>query len=119
MVTLPPRFAGFGLLPEISSGAHERMLATPASRASLLLGRITQDVALMLVQSVLVLLPMDLVPGWLYTLSRLNPLAHVVDAERALFAGQWGTDVAVGWVVALVLVLSRVIGARMVRRGSS
>ncbi|MBE3002286.1 ABC transporter permease [Nocardiopsis sp. HNM0947] len=177
-------FAGFGLLPEIASGAHERMLATPASRTSLLLGRVVQDVALMLVQSVLVLLlvlplgfraplpetvlglallavlgavlatlsyvvalatrqtyvfapvlqtvvmplmllsgvllPMDLAPGWLYTLSRLNPLAHVVDAERALFAGQWGTDVAVGWVVALVLlVLSLVLGARMMRRGAS
>lgn len=175
-------YAGFGLLPELSSGAHERMLATPAPRTCLLLGRVVQDVGLMLVQAVLVLvlvvpfgfraplpeavvalallaalgavlstlsyvvalatrhtyvfapvlqtvampllllsgvlLPMDLAPGWLYALSRLNPLAHVVEAERALFAGEWGTDVALGWaVVAVLLAASLALGARMMRRG--
>ncbi|MGW0518722.1 ABC transporter permease [Crossiella sp. NPDC003009] len=35
------------------------------------------------------LLPMDAAPGWLYWLSRINPLTHVVNAERALFAGNF------------------------------
>jgi ABC-2 type transport system permease protein len=32
-----------------------------------------------------VLLPMSNGPQWLYWLSRINPLAHVVDAERSIF----------------------------------
>lgn len=32
-----------------------------------------------------VLLPMSNGPKWLYWLSRINPLAHVVDAERSIF----------------------------------
>ena len=32
-----------------------------------------------------VLLPMSNGPQWLYWLSRVNPLAHVVDAERSIF----------------------------------
>ncbi len=32
-----------------------------------------------------VLLPMSNGPKWLYWLSRVNPLAHVVDAERSIF----------------------------------
>lgn len=174
-------FAGFGLLPEMASGAHERMLATPAGRVPLLLGRILRDVVIMMVQMCLVivlvlpfglrvdvlgaivgmlllavlgvglatlsylvalvtkqtyvfapvlqtavmplmllsgvLLPMDLAPGWLYTLSRFNPIAHVVDAQRALFAGEWGMTVWIGWLVAggmAVVVLA--VGARMLRR---
>ncbi|MFE3460005.1 ABC transporter permease [Nocardiopsis aegyptia] len=174
-------FAGFGLLPEMASGAYERLLATPANRVALLLGRVLRDVALMLAQVVLilvlvlpfgfrtgvvgalvglallavlgiglstlsylvalvakqtyvfapvlqtvimplmllsgVLLPMDLAPTWLYTLSRLNPVAYVVDAERALFAGEWGAAVGLGWGVALALaVAALLVGARMTRR---
>lgn len=174
-------FAGFDLLPEMSSGAHERMLATPAGRPSLLLGRVLRDVVIMLVQMFLVLvlvlplgfradvlgaivgvlllavlgvglatasylvalvtkhtyvfapvlqttimplmllsgvlLPMDLAPGWLYILSRLNPIAHVVDAQRALFAGDWGMTVWAGWIVAVTMaVVVLALGARMLRR---
>ncbi|MFI6575273.1 ABC transporter permease [Nocardiopsis sp. NPDC050513] len=173
-------FAGFGILPEMASGAYERMLVSPASRVSLLLGRVLRDVTLMLAQALLilvlvvafgfrvaplgaaaglallavlgvglatvsyltamavretyvfapiinavlmplmllsgVLLPMDLAPGWLYTLSRLNPVAHVVDAERALFAGEWGATAGVGWAVALGLaVVALAFGARATR----
>ncbi|MDA0566237.1 ABC transporter permease [Streptomonospora sp. S1-112] len=175
-------FAGFGLLPEIRSGAHERMLATPASRVALLLGRVLRDVSVLLVQSVVILLavlpfglevslpgaaaglvllmvlgtglgtlsyllamtlreesmfaaalqtmimplillsgvmlPMDLAPAWLYALSRANPVSHVVDAERALFAGDFA-DVSVlagtGVAVAIAAV-ALAAGTRMMRR---
>lgn len=177
-------FAGFGLLPEIASGAHERLMAAPVSRVALLLGRVLRDVAVMAAQMVLiivlavpfgfraplpglavglsllvvlgiglsalsylvalrvrqtyafaplvqsavmplmllsgVLLPMDLAPGWLYALSRANPIAYVVDAERALFAGEWNAAVGTGWAVALattLLVLG--LGARAMRRISA
>ncbi|MEE2046063.1 ABC transporter permease, partial [Nocardiopsis tropica] len=177
-------FAGFGLLPEMASGAHERMLATPASRVSLLLGRVLRDVAQMMAQMVLiivlvipfglrisvagavvgllllavlgiglstlsyltamavkqtyvfapvlqtvimplmllsgVLLPMELAPSWLYGLSRLNPVAYVVDAERALFAGDWDLSVGIGWAVAVALAVAALaFGSRAMRRLSS
>jgi ABC-2 type transport system permease protein len=49
-----------------------------------------------------VMLPMTMAPGWLHTLSRANPLSHVVDAERALFAGDLTHPaVPVGLLVAL------------------
>ncbi|OLT29722.1 hypothetical protein BJF83_10045 [Nocardiopsis sp. CNR-923] len=57
-----------------------------------------------------------LAPGWLYALSRVNPIAYVVDAERALFAGEWGATAGVGWAVALGLaVVALAIGARATR----
>lgn len=49
-------YAGFGLIPEIRSGALERMRVTPVSRAALLLGRVAKDVLQLLVQSVLLVL---------------------------------------------------------------
>ncbi|MFD5826925.1 ABC transporter permease [Lentzea sp. NPDC060358] len=49
-----------------------------------------------------VLLPMSNGPRWLYWLSRVNPLAHVVDAERSIF----NTGSALlGLVAAVALVL--------------
>src|SRR5918996_3615336 len=47
------------------------------------------------------LLPIDGGPGWLQTLSKLNPLTYVVDAERALFNGDvFSSAVGAGAVAA-------------------
>lgn len=178
-------FAGFGLLPEMSSGAHERMLATPTSRVALLLGRVLGELVIVLAQMLLilalvlpfgfrttvpgalagfallavlgvglatlsylaamaakhtyvfapiiqtvlmplmllsgVLLPMELAPSWLYTLSRFNPVAHVVDAARVLFGGgAWDGTVLLGWAMAVGLALvALAAGARSMRRLST
>ena len=161
-------YAGFGLLPELRSGAWERQRVTPVSRTALLLGRVLRDVALLLIQSLLlalcslifgfrvgagplllglvllallgvaigsasyalamktrqeyvfapilamtvlpamllsgVLLPMNLAPRWLYVISRINPLTHVVDGERAIVAGQWSAlSVWLGPLMAVAL----------------
>ncbi|MFJ6018107.1 ABC transporter permease [Nocardiopsis alba] len=175
-------FAGFGLLPEMASGAHERMLVTPAGRVALLLGRVLRDLVIVstqmllilflvlpfgfrttlpgalagfallgvlatglatlsyvvamavgrtyvfapIVQTVMmpllllsgVLLPMESAPGWLYTLSRLNPVAHVVDAARVSFGGgTWDGTVLLGWVMAVGLTVAALaFGARSTRR---
>lgn len=146
-------YAGFALIPEIRSGALERMRVSPVSRSALLLGRVVGDVLRLVVQALLlallamifgfrvgvvplllglallavlgvaigaasyvlalklrqeyalapvlsmsvmplmllsgVLLPMTIAPAWLYDISRANPLSYVVDAERAVVAGQW------------------------------
>jgi ABC-2 type transport system permease protein len=46
-------YAGFGLIPEIRSGALERMRVTPVSRVALLLGRVLRDVVVLIVQCAL------------------------------------------------------------------
>lgn len=65
------------------------------------------------------LLPVHDGPGWMQALAKANPLTHIVDAERLLFAG----DVA-SWTVAwgalsavAVLVVGLVVGVRSVQRG--
>lgn len=61
-----------------------------------------------------VLLPMEIAPGWLYALSRINPLAHVVDGQRALFAGDYtNPGIVLGLAVAAVLgIVGGVAGTR-------
>ena len=175
-------YAGFALIPEIRSGALERMRVSPVSRAALLLGRVAGDVLRLVIQALLlallatafgfrvgagplllglallavlgvsigaasyalaltlrqeyafapvlsmsvmplmllsgVLLPMSIAPAWLYGLSRANPLSYVVDAERALVAGQWSAPAI--WLGPLLAVLLAALatgwGVRTFRR---
>jgi ABC-2 type transport system permease protein len=67
------------------------------------------------------LLPLDDAPGWLQALSKVNPLTHIVDAERALFAGEvteavvlWGALSATG--LALV---GLTVGIRAMQRATT
>jgi ABC-2 type transport system permease protein len=158
---------GANLLFEFQTGAHERMMVTPLSRPSLLIGRSLKEMVPLTGQAVIIvavmmpfgfqlypagavaglvmlavfgvglgslsyalaiavrkqewmfwavqqtlifplmilsgmLLPLETGPGWMQTAARFNPLAYVVDAERALFGGELGSPtVAWGWVAAL------------------
>ncbi|MDQ3601841.1 MAG: ABC transporter permease [Actinomycetota bacterium] len=159
---------GSNLLYELQTGAHERMLVTPLSRPSLLIGRSLKEMVPLAGQAVIIvavmmpfgfrlhpvgaltglillavfgvglgslsyalaiavrkqdwmfwvvqqtlifplmllsgmLLPLETGPAWMQVAARFNPLTYVVDAERALFAGELATaTVAWGWVAALV-----------------
>lgn len=67
-----------------------------------------------------VLLPLDGAPGWLRFLADLNPLGYIIEAERALFAGEWPLD-TIGWGVlsaAVVATLGLVVGLRTMARSS-
>lgn len=63
------------------------------------------------------LLPLEAGPRWMQVLSRFNPLTYMVDAERALFNGQFGEPaVAAGAVAAVVLAaLGLTVGIRAMR----
>lgn len=66
------------------------------------------------------LLPLDEGPAWMRAVAAVNPVNWVVQAERALFAGDLG-DVTVlwGWVAALaVAVVGLVVGVRAIRRSN-
>jgi ABC-2 type transport system permease protein len=160
---------GANLLFEFQTGAHERMLVTPLSRPSLLIGRSLKEMVPLAAQATVIiavmvpfglrlypagalvglvllavfgiglgslsyalaiavrrqdwmfwvvhqtlvfplmilsgmLLPLDTGPAWMQLAARYNPLAYLVDAERALFAGELASStVAWGWVAALVM----------------
>ncbi len=66
------------------------------------------------------LLPLDDAPEWMRAVASVNPVNWVVQAERALFAGDLG-DVTVlwGWVSALaVAVVGLIVGVRAIRRSN-
>jgi ABC-2 type transport system permease protein len=50
------------------------------------------------------LLPLEGGPGWMQAASKVDPLTHLVDAERSLFAGQVTTGAVLAGAVASVLV---------------
>ena len=63
------------------------------------------------------LLPLADGPQWMRILAQANPLTHVVNAERDLFAGQFATsDVAYGLLAALATaVLGITVGVRALK----
>jgi ABC-2 type transport system permease protein len=107
------------------------ILAVGISAASYAMGLILKDedafapfiqgVSLPLLLLSGVLLPMSLAPGWLETASKINPLTHIVDGTRSLFAGDFGdSDVLLGAGMALALAaLLAWWGARMFQRQSA
>jgi ABC-2 type transport system permease protein len=178
--------AGYNLLLEMQTGSHERLLVTPLSRSSLLVGRTLKEVITLLVQAVLIialvmpfgfqlyplgllvgllllavlgiglgslsyalaiavknqewiywmtqqtllfpllilsgmLLPLEIAPDWMRFISRLNPLTYIVEAERALFAGDFShPSLLVGAASALVLAgLGLMLGIRAMRRAAA
>lgn len=76
------------------------------------------SVPLMLLTGILVPITTDLAPNWLYVLSRINPFAHVMDAERASFRGDLTMDgLLTGSVVLFVMTILAVWwGARTFQR---
>ncbi|MGH4014569.1 MAG: ABC transporter permease [Pseudonocardiaceae bacterium] len=68
-----------------------------------------------------ILLPMSLAPGWLFTVSRFNPLVYVVDATRAAFVGDFaGPTVLLGILAAVALsVVAVAFGTRTFQRESA
>lgn len=95
-------------------------LAIAAKNNTSLFYMVSQSVALPLMLLGGVLLPLEAGPGWLYVASRFNPLTYVIEAERALFIGEFfSLTVLNGTLVVLaVLVIGLGIGAAAIRRAS-
>lgn len=66
------------------------------------------------------LLPLDEGPGWMRVVATVNPVNWVVQAERALLAGDLANvNVLWGWVAAVVLAIVGLwVGIRSMRRSS-
>jgi ABC-2 type transport system permease protein len=78
----------------------------------------TISVPLLLLTGILIPITTELAPRWLYVLSRINPFAHVMDAERAAFRGDFSVDgLLTGSVVLFVVTILAVWwGARTFQR---
>jgi ABC-2 type transport system permease protein len=104
--------AGFAAAPyavALLTGAEDGMAA------------IANSIALPLLLLSGILLPMTLAPGWLRTVSNVNPVKHIVDALRALFQGHvWSGTVGVGLLVGAGLIaLGMAFGTRTFQRDST
>jgi ABC-2 type transport system permease protein len=66
------------------------------------------------------LLPIDAGPAWMQVLSKINPLTHIVNAERALFAGDFANpSVLYGAIAAILLaIIGLTVGTRAMKRAS-
>jgi ABC-2 type transport system permease protein len=66
------------------------------------------------------LLPLEAAPAWMRAVSAVNPINWVVQAERALLAGDLAdTAVLWGWIAALTVALvGLAVGIRSMRRSS-
>ncbi|MFD8492252.1 ABC transporter permease [Amycolatopsis sp. NPDC059657] len=175
---------GWTLMTELSTGSMDRMLVTPLTRTSLLLGRMTKEVLTLLTQAVLIigiaiplgfrlhlfgvltglliligfglglgalssalaiasrkqqtlfysvqefllfpllltsgiLLPLNTAPKWLTVVAQVNPLTYVVNAERALFAGEFTASGVYGVIAATATaVVGLTLAARALPRAS-
>ena len=105
----------------VGLGALSHSLAMAVRRSEYLFWLVQQTLLFPLLLLSGILLPLELAPDWLRTLSRLNPLTYIVEAERALFAGDFGgPSVAIGAAVAVgVAIVGLAIGTRMMRRAAA
>jgi ABC-2 type transport system permease protein len=99
-------------------GALSYTLALAAKNQEWLFWTVQQTLLFPLLLLAGMLLPIDGGPGWLRTLSKVNPLSYVVDAERALFNGDvWAYPTLAGAVsAAAVGALGLLIGVRAMNR---
>jgi ABC-2 type transport system permease protein len=105
----------------IGLGALSHSLAMSVKRQEYLFWLVQQTLLFPLLLLSGILLPLATAPDWLQALSRLNPLTYVVEAERALFAGDVSNPVvAVGAAVAVgVAIVGLGVGTRMMRRAAA
>jgi ABC-2 type transport system permease protein len=64
---------------------------------------------------------LELAPGWLYAASRANPLTYLVEAERALFSGDFShPSVIFGALAALAVAgVGLAVGTHAMRRAAA
>ena len=105
----------------VGLGALSHSLAMAVKRQEYLFWLVQQTLLFPLLLLSGILLPLEVAPGWLQALSRLNPLTYVVEAERALFAGEFGDpSVAIGAAVAIgVAIVGLFVGTRMMRNATA
>lgn len=114
--------AGLALLAVLATGlgALSFVLAIASQPSGTLFWLVSQMATFPLLLLSGVLLPTNLGPAWLRAVARLNPVAYVVDAERALFThGLGDMSVLYGTAAACAVTAAGLaLGTRAMRRGA-
>lgn len=102
----------------VGLGAFSYALAIAVRKQEWLFWVVQQTVLFPLLILSGMLLPLETGPRWMQVAAQANPLAYVVDAERALFDGRLGDPAVLGGVVAAVLTaaLGLAVGVRTIER---
>jgi ABC-2 type transport system permease protein len=103
----------------IGLSALSFVLAIKSQPSGNLFWIVTQTLMFPIVMLSGVLLPMDFGPAWLQAAGSVNPVSYIVDAQRALFSGDFGNmSVLYGTVAAVVIAMAGLLlGTRTMRRG--
>ncbi|KUL30539.1 ABC transporter permease [Actinoplanes awajinensis] len=102
----------------VGLGALSYTLALASKNQEWLFWTVQQTLLFPLLLLAGVLLPIDNGPGWLRSLSQINPMTYVVNAERALFDGDvWSRTTVHGLIAAAgVGLLGLFVGVRAMQR---
>lgn len=108
--------AGFG----VGMGALSYALAIASSKQEWIFYTVQQTLLFPLLILSGTMLPLESGPSWMQLLHRINPLTYVVEAERALFAGDFShPSVPIGALATLaVAVVGLAVGTRAMRRSA-
>jgi ABC-2 type transport system permease protein len=96
-VLLVTMYAGVGLNADTSKGISDRFRSLPIWRPAPIAGALLGDVARYLLAASLVIV-LGVAMGWLRAFVKINPVSHLVMAERALLGGQAAAGQA-AWVL--------------------
>ncbi len=101
----------------VGIGALSYALAIAARKAEWIFWAVQQTLLFPLLILSGMMLPLQAGPQWMQVASRFNPLTYVVDAERALFAGQLTPSTVLPGVLAAVLTcaVGLAVGVRAIR----
>ena len=104
----------------VGLGALSYALAVAVRKADWMFWMVQQTFLFPLMILSGMLLPLETGPGWMRALAKGNPLAYVLDAERALFAGDLtSSTVAWGFVAAAATaVVGLTVGIRVMLRSA-
>ncbi|GMA39005.1 ABC transporter permease [Mobilicoccus caccae] len=102
----------------VGVGALSFALALVSKHSDWMFWTVQQTLLFPVLLSAGVLLPLDNAPAWLRLLSQVNPLAHVVEATRELFAGRFPVDaVGAGFLATGILVaVGLAVGIRAMQK---
>lgn len=123
--TLYPLHALFGLLLlgvfGIGLGALSNALALAARNSEWLFWSVQSTLQFPLLILSGMMLPLDFAPRWMQVAAQFNPLMYMVEAQRALFAGNFLEPAVLYGAIAAVAtcVVGMLVGMRAIRRSFS
>lgn len=103
----------------VGLGAFSFVLAIKSAPGGTLFYIVSQSIVFPLLLLSGVLLPLESAPGWLRAAGQLNPITYIVDAQRALFAGDLASpSVLYGTAAACAVAAAGLyLGNRALRQG--